>query len=121
MWSVGCIFGELLEKNPLLPGKGEIDQLSKIFQLLGTPNERTWPGYLDLPNSKTLNFAKQPYNNLRKRFNYLSSNGLDLINDMLCYDPDNRLSAKSALDHSFFTENPLPKDPSLFPSFPSKQ
>lgn len=30
MWSIGCIFGELILKEPLLPGKGEIDQLSKV-------------------------------------------------------------------------------------------
>jgi len=30
MWSVGCIFGELVNKEPLLPGRGEIDQLNKV-------------------------------------------------------------------------------------------
>ncbi len=39
---------------------------------------------------------------------------------MLTYDPEQRITADEALKHPFFTESPLPKDPSLFPSFPSK-
>lgn len=46
---LGCIFGELLKHRPLLPGKTEIKQLELIFQLLGTPNERIWPGFNKLP------------------------------------------------------------------------
>ena len=87
MWSVGCIFAELLDNKPLFPGKGEIDQISKIFQLLGTPNDKSWPGFSKLPNSKTLNFAKQPNNNIRRRYPNLSANGLDLLNSLLCFDP----------------------------------
>lgn len=121
MWSIGCIFGELLENQPILPGKGEIDQLSKIFQLVGTPDESTWPGFLELPNANTVNFAKQPFNNLAKKFSYLSPNGLDILNSLLCCDPNRRMTAKEALSHAFFREAPLPKDSKLFPSFPSKK
>ena len=45
MWSVGCIFAELLLKEPLFPGKAEPDQLSRIFRLLGHPTPASWPGY----------------------------------------------------------------------------
>ncbi|KAJ3330780.1 Cyclin-dependent kinase 11B [Kappamyces sp. JEL0680] len=120
MWSVGCIFAELLEKKPLFPGKGEIEQLSMIFQLLGTPSDKTWPGFSLLPNAKTVNFTKQPHNNIRKRFPFLSANGIALLDSLLCYDPEQRISAAEALDHPFFRESPLPKDASMFPSFPSK-
>ncbi|TPX68509.1 hypothetical protein SpCBS45565_g03076 [Spizellomyces sp. 'palustris'] len=120
IWSVGCIFGELVNKEPLLPGRGEIDQLKKMFKLLGTPNERTWPGMVELPGCKTFSFANQPYNNLRSRFPYLTENGLNLMTKLLTYDPEQRITAEEALRHPYFTENPLPKDPSLFPTFPSK-
>lgn len=33
MWSVGCIFGELLTQKPLFPGKSEIDQINKVFKV----------------------------------------------------------------------------------------
>jgi cell division cycle 2-like protein len=120
MWSVGCIFAELILHAPLFEGRGEIDQLSKIFQMLGTPNEEKWPGYRDLPNAKTVNFARQPHNKLRERFRYLSDNGHDLLSKFLCYDPAQRITAKEALEHAFFTEKPPPKDPQYFPTFPSK-
>lgn len=59
MWSIGCIFAELLTREPLIRGKGEIDQLSKIFDLVGVPTEETWPGFMDLPNSKNIHFPKK--------------------------------------------------------------
>ncbi|KAL2916188.1 hypothetical protein HK105_204279 [Polyrhizophydium stewartii] len=120
MWSVGCIFGELVNKEPLLPGRGELDQLSRIFKLLGTPSEATWPGFMDLPLAKTVHFKQLPANNLRTTFPYLPEDGLDLMAKLLTYDPQQRITAEEALRHPFFTNNPLPKNPDLFPSFPSK-
>ena len=38
MWSLGCIFAELVLCQPLLPGRGELDQIDRIFKLLGTPD-----------------------------------------------------------------------------------
>ncbi|KAH6581801.1 hypothetical protein BASA50_009831 [Batrachochytrium salamandrivorans] len=120
MWSVGCIFGELVNKEPLVPGRGEMDQLSKIFKLLGTPTASVWPGFADMPLSKTVNFHRQPYNNLRSTFQYLPDDGLDLMARLLAYDPETRITAEEALNHPFFLSSPLPKDPDLFPTFPSK-
>lgn len=55
MWSIGCIFAELIQKDPLFPGRGEIDQLNRIFNLLGKPNEDMWPGFSRLPNARSIN------------------------------------------------------------------
>ncbi|KAI8971470.1 kinase-like domain-containing protein, partial [Mycotypha africana] len=60
MWSVGCIFAELLNNEPLLPGRSEIDQLDKIFKLLGTPTEEIWPGFSELPHAKNIAPIHQP-------------------------------------------------------------
>jgi cell division cycle 2-like protein len=119
MWSVGCIFAELIHHAPLFDGKGEIDQLAKIFQTLGSPNEDNWPGFNELPNARTVNFARQS-NKLREKFRYLSDQGHDLLNSLLKYAPIDRITAEDALTHPFFVENPPPKDPKLFPTFPSK-
>lgn len=43
MWAVGCILAELLLRVPFLPGESDLDQLTKIFQALGSPNEENWP------------------------------------------------------------------------------
>ena len=52
MWSIGCIFAEMIMKRPLYPGDSEIDELFKIFRTLGTPDEETWPGVSKLPDYK---------------------------------------------------------------------
>jgi cell division cycle 2-like protein len=101
MWSVGCIFGELMLMKAIFQGKNEKDQLDKIFKVknlnrllvfekffkikfcsqdLGTPNEKIWPGYRDMPLVKKLSFPEFPYNTLRSRFGqYLSDLGFDLL------------------------------------------
>lgn len=49
MWSAGCIFAELADAGrPLFPGSDVLDQLMKIFRVLGTPTEDTWPGVTHL-------------------------------------------------------------------------
>ncbi|KAJ1380459.1 Serine/threonine-protein kinase, active site [Sesbania bispinosa] len=116
MWSVGCIMAELVAKEPLFRGKTEIEQLHKIFQTLGTPDEKIWPGLSKLPGSKT-NFVKQPYNMLSKKFPaasftgspVLSELGFDLMKKLLTYDPEKRITAEDALLHGWFREAPLPK------------
>ncbi|XP_015243105.1 PREDICTED: cyclin-dependent kinase 11A isoform X2 [Cyprinodon variegatus] len=121
MWSVGCIFGELLTQKPLFPGKSEIDQINKIYKDLGSPSEKIWPGYSELPAVKKMSFTEYPYNNLRKRFGaLLSDQGFDLMNKFLTYCPGKRISADEALKHEYFRETPLPIDPSMFPTWPAK-
>ncbi|XP_077570385.1 cyclin-dependent kinase 11B isoform X3 [Stigmatopora nigra] len=121
MWSVGCIFGELLTQKPLFPGKSEIDQINKIFKDLGSPSEKIWPGYNELPAVKKMSFTEYPYNNLRKRFGaLLSDQGFDLMNKFLTYCPTKRIVSDEGLKHEYFRETPLPIDPSMFPTWPTK-
>ncbi|XP_040048923.1 cyclin-dependent kinase 11B isoform X8 [Gasterosteus aculeatus] len=121
MWSVGCIFGELLTQKPLFPGKSEIDQINKIFKDLGSPSEKIWPGYGELPAVKKMTFTEYPYNHLRKRFGaLLSDQGFDLMNKFLTYCPSKRILSDEGLKHEYFREKPLPIEPSMFPTWPAK-
>ena len=43
IWSVGCIFAELMLRIPYMPGESDMDQLKTIFRALGTPTEEDWP------------------------------------------------------------------------------
>ena len=49
-WSIGAIFAEISSGSPLFPGQSEGDQLNKIFDILGTPTEESWPQMVELPN-----------------------------------------------------------------------
>ncbi|GAB6026445.1 Cyclin-dependent kinase 11B [Chamberlinius hualienensis] len=122
IWSVGCIFGELLTMKPLFPGRTEISQLTNhIFKDLGTPNDKIWPGYSELPVVKKVTFPNFPYNNLRKKLDRSFSNvGFDLLMKLLTYDPKRRFTAEDALKHEYFNETPLPIDPTMFPTWPAK-
>ncbi|KAJ6676534.1 CELL DIVISION PROTEIN KINASE [Salix viminalis] len=128
MWSVGCIMAEMLTKKPLFTGKGEIDHLDKIFKTLGTPDETVWPGLSKLRGAKA-NFVKQPYNQLRKKFPFtpftgspvLSDSGFDLLNKLLTYDPEKRITADDALNHPWFHEVPLPKSKESMPTYSPPQ
>ncbi|CAI2343806.1 unnamed protein product [Caenorhabditis sp. 36 PRJEB53466] len=123
MWSVGCIMAEFILLKPLFAGRGELDQIKKIFMELGTPTESIWPGVSELDGWKALTFEKYPYNQLRKKFlagRLLNDTGFKLLNGLLTLDPKNRLTATQALDHDWFTEDPQPVPPEEFPTFPAK-
>ncbi|KAG0012674.1 Cyclin-dependent kinase 10 [Podila clonocystis] len=117
MWSVGCIFGELLNHTPLLPGKVERQQIDLIIALLGTPHEKIWQGFNKLPGS-SLRMPDQRFSNLKNKFPGITDAARSLLNGLLTYDPKKRLSVKQALAHPYFIEAPPAKHPSLLPTHP---
>jgi len=122
VWSIGCILGELLLMEPLFPGKSEVDELNRIFKLLGTPSEKIWLGYKDLPGVQKMKFVDNPVSHLREKFpeKMLSDQGLGLLKALLLYDPKKRITCDFALRHEYFREDPRPIDPSMFPTWPAK-
>ncbi|KAK4242399.1 hypothetical protein C8A03DRAFT_40215 [Achaetomium macrosporum] len=124
MWSVGCIFGELLTREPLLQGRNEVDELTKIFELCGIPTEETWPSFRRLPNARGLrlpsNKTAMTGSVIRAKFPLLTSAGVALLNGLLSLDPDKRPTAKEMLAHEYFRQDPKPKQEVMFPTFPSK-
>ncbi|KAG8767309.1 TFIIH complex serine/threonine-protein kinase subunit kin28 [Ceratobasidium sp. 428] len=94
MWSVGCIFAELMLRTPYLPGESDMDQLKTIFRALGTPTEEDWPGHTSLPDYTSFgHFPKSP---LKLLFSAASTEALDLLSKFLIYDPRKRISAYDA-------------------------
>lgn len=122
VWSCGCILAELILREPLFQGENELDQMNKIFKVLGTPNENTFPEWLQLPNTKIINFKVYEHNKLKDKFDEMkmevSDLCLDLLNQMLLYNPNKRITAKQALKHKFFEELPLPCSQQEMPIFP---
>ncbi|KAL8393848.1 hypothetical protein RB595_003560 [Gaeumannomyces hyphopodioides] len=111
MWSVGCIFAEMCTRKPLFPGDSEIDEIFKIFRLLGTPTEETWPSVTDeniYPDFKP-SFPKWQRDPNQKLCSNLNDAGLDLLEMMLAYDPAGRISAKQACNHPYFEDYDPPQ------------
>ncbi|XP_044499572.1 cell division control protein 2 homolog isoform X1 [Mangifera indica] len=103
VWSVGCIFAEMVNQRPLFPGDSEIDELFKIFRVLGTPKEDIWPGVTSLPDFKSA-FPKWTAKDLASVVPNLEPAGVDLLSKMLCMDPSRRITARSALEHEYFKD-----------------
>jgi len=103
IWSIGCIFAEMLKGRALFPGDSEIDQLFRIFRTMGTPDELAWPGVSQLPDYKPT-FPKWTGSDFKEMFPKLEQNGMDLLLDLMTYDPAKRVSAKKALHHQYFAE-----------------
>ncbi|THH02704.1 hypothetical protein EW026_g193 [Hermanssonia centrifuga] len=113
IWSVGCIFAELMLRTPYLPGESDMDQLKTTFRALGTPTEDDWPGHTKLPDYVPVGqFPKTP---LRDLFTAATPDCLNLLSKCLIYDPRKRISAKDALYHPYFSAHPYPSHPSKLP------
>jgi len=104
MWSVGCIFGEMATHgDPMFPGDSEIDQIFKIFRVLGTPTEATWPGVSGLPDYKST-FPQWSKQDLGRVIKGLDEVGIDFLKRTLTYDTAKRISAKRALTHPYLVD-----------------
>lgn len=98
IWSIGCIIAEMHLKRPLFQGEYDIDQLYKIFRIMGTPNLNVWPDVVTLQHYKKT-FPQWTPKSLKDEIPTMSSLEVDLISRMLVYDPNHRISAKQALNH----------------------
>mmetsp|Transcript_10192 Transcript_10192/g.18009 ORF Transcript_10192/g.18009 Transcript_10192/m.18009 type:complete len:310 (-) Transcript_10192:629-1558(-) len=103
IWSVGCIFAEMATKQALFPGDSEIDELYKIFRLLGTPSEHTWANVTQLPDYSAV-FPQWQAQPLSTAVSCLDPDALDLLGKMLTYEPGERVTAKHALQHPWYDE-----------------
>lgn len=108
IWSIGCIFSEMVTRLPLFKGHSEsdseIEQLFKIFSILSTPTEQTWPGVSHLPRYNS-SFPTFPENNLKDSVNELDTLGFDLLQVFITYHFLSTLILTILLFNFNFAEN----------------
>ena len=137
MWSVGCILAELLsmqtqsfkQRMPLFPGKScfpfsadnplaytdQLDQLNVIFDVLGTPSSAD---ISRIDNDKARNYLRglqhKPHIDFVQRFPGADLRAIDLLQQLLTFDPDRRWTAEQALQHPYLSELRLEAEERLY-------
>jgi serine/threonine protein kinase len=103
LWSVGCIFMELMNRKPLFPGKDHVHQMRLLIELLGTPTESDL-GFVRSDDARRYirQLPSHPRQPLAMVFPHVHPLAIDLIEKMLTFDPDKRITVEEALAHPYF-------------------
>lgn len=107
VWSVGCIFAELYTVEPIFKGYDEppyqAQQLDLIFKSCGSPTGAAEEKFKALPFWEyRLNPTEVYPSRLKQRFESISPSGIDLLSQLLALNPDDRITASSAMDNKYF-------------------
>ncbi|ONK69011.1 uncharacterized protein A4U43_C05F18350 [Asparagus officinalis] len=101
VWSVGCIFMELMDRKPLFPGRDHVHQLRLLMELIGTPDEADL-GYV---NENARRYIRQlprhPRQSFHEKFPHVHPAAIDLVERMLTFDPRQRITVEEALAHPY--------------------
>lgn len=114
VWSAACVFVEMFTKKAIFPGEGgEVSQLEKVYNVMGTPTRAEWPGIVDMPWFELI----QPTERKKRAFETLFKDvftlaALDMVNSMFRFDPAKRPTAEEVLGHAYFvSEEPRASQP----------
>ncbi|CAI0545355.1 unnamed protein product [Linum tenue] len=102
VWSVGCIFMELMNRKPLFPGKDHVHQMRLLTELLGTPSESEL-GFVRNEDARKYirQLSPHPRQPLAKLFPHVHPLAMDLVDKMLTFDPTRRITVEEALAHPY--------------------
>ncbi|KAL5711221.1 mitogen-activated protein kinase [Ranunculus cassubicifolius] len=102
VWSVGCIFMELMNRRPLFAGRDHVHQMRLLTELLGTP---TADELEFVRNDDARRYIQQMQTHPRQPFTtlfpHINPSALDLVERMLAFNPSQRITVEEALDHPY--------------------
>jgi mitogen-activated protein kinase 7 len=113
VWSLGCIFGEMLGRKVLFKGSNYVDQLHKIIEILGLPDDTSfWQKMASDSVIEYIHNLRSPTGerlptepiDFQTLFPHCPPSGIDLLTRMLHLDPDKRITVEEALAHPYLEE-----------------
>lgn len=112
LWAAGAVLAELLLLAPLFPGKNDIDQMFKVFQIMGSPNVETWPSVQALPDYGKVTFPDMSPIDLHVVLPHAHPIDIDFLKRLLQLNPASRPTASELRTDRYFFEHPVPACPS---------
>ncbi|PHJ24641.1 cmgc mapk family [Cystoisospora suis] len=111
MWSLGCILGELLSGRPIFPGTSTMNQLERIMTITGRPSAEDIEA-IKSPFAATMmeSLPAGKVKSMREAFPNASPEALDLLRQLLQFNPNKRISAEKALEHPYVRQFHNPDD-----------
>ncbi|KAL5275232.1 CDK19 family protein [Megaselia abdita] len=127
IWAIGCIFAELLTSEPIFHCRQEDiktsnpyhhDQLDRIFNVMGFPQDKEWEDIKRMPEHHTLtkDFKRSNYANcslskyMERHKIKPDTKAFSLLQKLLLMDPNKRITSEQAMNDMYFTEEPLPTE-----------
>lgn len=105
LWGAGCVMFEITSLYPLFPGSNEVDQVSRIHKVLGTPSQELLGKFKSKGSTHmALDFPEQKGIGIANLIPHASPDCIDLIVKMLRYDASERITSREAVRHPYFRE-----------------
>lgn len=108
VWSAGAVVAELFALKPLFPGNNDIDQMFRVFQVMGSPTVERWPGVDQLPDYDKVSFPDLVPVDLCALLPSCRPQDVRFLQTMLVLDPVQRSTAARIAACDYFLEHPLP-------------
>ena len=105
MWSIGCIFGELLGGKPMFPGTSTLSQINKVLEVTGKPSKEDIASInSELPETMLENVVVNKKKSLKALYPKITEDELDLLSKLLEFNPNKRIDVNKALEHNYVKE-----------------
>eukprot|EP00792_Barthelona_sp_PAP020_P005088 TRINITY_DN2490_c0_g1_i1.p1 TRINITY_DN2490_c0_g1~~TRINITY_DN2490_c0_g1_i1.p1 ORF type:complete len:429 (+),score=76.30 TRINITY_DN2490_c0_g1_i1:48-1334(+) len=105
IWALGPMMAEMYMLRPLFPGSSEIDTLYRICNILGPPTNKSWPEGLKLAQNIGFSYPSTSPTDLASICKNASTEAIELMMDMMHYDPAKRPTASQCLQYPYFTKH----------------